>query len=79
MGEFKTNCLLYADDYRLSCFLNQKMVCRCLDRLNRYVKKWQMKININKTKAVIFNISGKIFRSEFKLGNQPIHITESYI
>ena len=38
-----------------------------------------MAININKTKAVIFNISGKIFRNEFKLGNQLIHITESYI
>ena len=38
-----------------------------------------MAININKTKAVIFNISGKIFTSEFKLGNQPIHVTESYI
>ena len=41
-----------------------------------------MRINIKKTKArendhslltktVIFNKSGKIFRSEFKLGNQP--------
>ena len=38
-----------------------------------------MAININKTKAVIFNISGKIFRSEFKLGNQLIHVTESDI
>ena len=32
-----------------------------------------------KKKAVIFNITGKIFRSEFKLGNQTIHVTESYV
>ena len=38
-----------------------------------------MRINANKTKAVIFNISGKIFRSEFKLGDKPIHVTESYV
>ena len=31
-----------------------------------------MRINIKKAKAIIFNKSGKILRSEFKLGNQPI-------
>ena len=38
-----------------------------------------MRINIKKTKAVIFNKSGKIFRSEFKLGNQPIQVTDSCV
>ena len=43
MGECKINCLLSADDYSLSCFPNQKMVCRdAYDRLNCYVKKWQL-------------------------------------
>ena len=38
MGECKINCLLSA--YSLSCFPNQKMVCRdAYDRLNCYVKK----------------------------------------
>ena len=44
-----------------------------------YAKKWQMRINIKKTKAIIFNKSGKIFRSEFKLGNQPIQVTDSCV
>ena len=52
---------------------------RCLDKLSWYAKKWQMRINIKKTKAIIFNKSGKIFRSEFKLGNQPIQVTDSYV
>ena len=30
-------------------------------------------------KSIIFNKSGKIFRSEFKLGNQPIQVTDSYV
>ena len=34
---------------------------------------------IKKTKSIIFNKSGKIFRSEFKLGNQPIPVTDSYV
>ena len=35
-----------------------------------------MRINIKKTKAVIFNKSGKIFRNEFKRGNL---ITDNYV
>ena len=64
----------------LSCFPNQNMVLqRYLDKLSCYAKKWQMRINIKKTKAIIFNKSGKIFSlSEFKLGNQPIQVTDSY-
>ena len=38
-----------------------------------------MRINVKKTKAIIFNKSGKIFRSGFKLGNQPIQVTDSYV
>ena len=63
----------------LSCCPNQNMVLqRYLDKLSCYAKKWQMRINIKKTKAIIFNKSGKIFRSEFKLGNQLIKVTDSY-
>ena len=32
-----------------------------------------------KEKSYYFNKSGKIFRSEFKLGNQPIQVTDSYV
>ena len=38
-----------------------------------------MRINKKKTKAIIFSKSGKIFRSEFKLGNQPIQVTDIYV
>ena len=38
-----------------------------------------MRINVKKKKAIIFNKSGKIFRSEFKLGNQPMQVTDSYV
>ena len=76
MGECKINCLLYADDLILLSE-SEHGLQRCLDKLSWYAKKWQMRINIKKTKAIIFNKSGKIFRSEFKLGNQPIQVTDS--
>ena len=78
MGEWKINCLLYEDDLILLSE-SEHGLQRCLDKLNVYAKKWQMRINIKKTKAIIFNKSGKIFRSEFKLGNQPIQVTDSYV
>ena len=78
MGECKINCLLYADDLILLSE-SEHGLQRCLNKLSCYAKKWQMRINIKKTKAIIFNKSGKIFRSEFKLGNQPIQVTDSYV
>ena len=78
MGEWKTNCLLCADDLILLS-QSEHGLQRCLDKLSCYAKKWQMRINIKKTKAIIFNKSGKIFRSEFKLGNQPIQVTDSCV
>ena len=76
--ECKINCLLYADDLILLSELEHGLP-RCLDKLSCYAKKWQMRINVKKTKAIIFNKSGKIFRSEFKLGNQPIQVIDSYV
>ena len=78
MGECKISCLQYADDLILLSE-SEHGLQRCLDKLSCYAKKWQMRINIKKTKAIIFNKSGKIFRSEFKLGNQPIQVTDSYV
>ena len=78
MGEYKISYLLYADGLILLSE-SEHGLKRCLDKLNCYAKKWQMRINIKKTKAIIFNKSGKIFRTEFKLGNQPIQVTDSYV
>ena len=39
-----------------------------------------MKINIKKTKIIVFNKSGKILKGqEFKIGKQPIQITDSSV
>ena len=48
MGEYKINCLLYADDLTLLSE-SEHSLKRCLDRLSCYAKKWQMRIDMKKT------------------------------
>ena len=79
MTECEISCLLYADDLILLS-QSENGLQKCLDRLNCYLKKWKMKINIKKTKIIVFNKSGKIFKGQkFKIGKQSIQITDSYV
>ena len=83
--DFITFCLNQGTDFSNFCpkqgifswTINSLRVCST--NLSCYAKKWQMRVNIKKTKALIFNKSGKISRSEFKLGNQPIQETDSFV
>ena len=62
MGEYKINCLLYADDLILLSE-SEHSLQRCFDRLSCYAKKWQMRIDMKKTnQAIIFNKSGNTFK-----------------
>ena len=79
MTDCEISCLLYADDLILLS-QSENGLQKCLDRLNCYLKKWKMKINIKKTKIIVFNRSGNIFKGQkFKIGKQPIEITDSYV
>ena len=64
------SCLLSADDLILLSE-SETGLQTCLHTLHCYLKKWQMKgeINIKKTKIIVFNESGKGIRSELRLGN----------
>ena len=65
----KIPCLLYADDLVL---MADSKRCDCLqnklDILQEYCKTWCLDININKTKVVVFNNSGKLLNEEFLIG-----------
>lgn len=77
MKDCDINCLLYADDLVLLSE-SESGLQTCLNRISDYTK-WKMKINIKKTKIMIFNKSGKLFRCEFKLGNQQLLSVRSYV
>ena len=49
-----------------------------LNNHSLYARKNGMKINVDKTKRMIFNKSGKFFRRSFKFDNENIFTTNSY-
>ena len=57
-GTLKMNCLMFADDLVLFSE-SAPGLQNCLNKLNTYTKKWNLKVNINKTKVVVFNKGGK--------------------
>ena len=50
----RLNCLLYADDLILLSE-SEKGLQSCLDSLNSYCNRWKLKINITKTKVMVFS------------------------
>ena len=51
----------------------------CTDNLEEYCKKWHLTINTVKSKIIIFNESGKIFRDyNFVHKNRKMEIVQSF-
>ena len=75
---FKIFCLLYADD-TLILAENATQLQKALDGLHSYCNKWSLKVNLDKTKVVIFS-RGKIrkFKS-FKFGNNVVDVIDDYV
>jgi hypothetical protein len=73
----KISCLLYADDLILISDSEQGLQDR-LNILHKYCKDWCMKININKTKVIIFNKSGRMITRNFNINNQSIECVKTY-
>jgi hypothetical protein len=72
------NSLLYADDLVILS-RSQSGLQNCLNELHKWCEKWLMKINIKKTKVVIFQKrNSKIPNLKFHTGNQEIDITKEY-
>ena len=55
------SCLLYADDIVLLSESAQGLQ-NLLNKLKIFCYKWNLQININKSKVMIFNKSGKILK-----------------
>jgi hypothetical protein len=71
------NHLLYADDLvlisRSRAGLQQQ-----LDSLNSFSEKWQLQINYDKTKVLVFNKSGKRCTDHFHIGNTSVNCCTQY-
>ena len=66
----KINCLIYADDLLLLSE-SENGLQSCLDSLVVYYECWKLKINVNKTKVMIFS-KGKIKKENvsFSINNE---------
>ena len=70
LQDIDINCLLYADDLVLIS-QSQDSLQNALDHLDGYCRKWKLTINTTKTKPIIFNKSGKIFKKTAKRHLSP--------
>ena len=72
------SCLLYADDIILLSE-SAKGLQKSLDILKTYCDKWNLKINIGKTKVIVFNKSVRILKGfSFLYDDEPISLTNEY-
>ena len=70
-------CIAWADDILLLSESNEGLQ-NMLSKLNEYSSKNHMEINCKKTEGMIFNKTGKFFRTVYKLEDKLIHTTNSY-
>ena len=67
-----TICRWYYPAFRIRTWFSEKPSIK----LSCYAKKWQMRIKIKKTKAIIFNKSGKILWNQVR---KPANPSNSYV
>ena len=77
MYKEKFSCLLYADDLVLISENENGLQC-CLNKLTEYCKNWNLSINEEKSKVIIFNKSGRKINRKFNIGNQTLETVNKY-
>lgn len=68
--------LLYADDTVIVADSPEDLQTS-LNIFHTYCSNWHLNVNVNKTKIIIFG-ARQLSRFNFKLGDQPIEITDKY-
>ena len=72
------SCLLYADDI-VPMSQSANGLQTILDNLKLFCDKWNLKVNIQKTKVMIFNKSGKVLKGyTFSFEEQSLELVSEY-
>ena len=69
--------LLYADDLVLFS-RSEKGLQNSLNKLTEYCKVWNLTINLDKTKVLIFNKTGKLIKNNLHINGKKIESTKTY-
>ncbi len=75
----KLSILMFADDIVLMS-TEPEGLQTCIDKLHSYCSKWKLQININKSKVIVFNKSGRSYSSKYKfsIGTAVLDIVSEY-
>jgi hypothetical protein len=68
---------MYADDLILLSETHRGLQY-CLDKLHSYCSTWGLDVNLNKTKTLIFNNTGRLISTPFYFKNSPISNARNY-
>jgi uncharacterized protein YpiB (UPF0302 family) len=72
------SCLMFEDDLVIMS-QSANGLQSALDKLGAYCSKWGLEVNIDKTKILIFNKSGRLLNKyNFFIDNKPVTKTTSY-
>ena len=77
LSSTKLNCLMYADDLVLLS-TSETGLQECLCRLESYMNKCHLNLNLKKTKIICFQRNGHIPKRIFLFGRQIVEKTSSY-
>lgn len=77
LGSRPLQCMMYADDIILLSTTKGGLQC-CLNNLYDYCARWKLEVNLMKTKIIIFNKNGRLFRDKFLYGNRIIECVKTY-
>jgi hypothetical protein len=73
----KISCLFFADDLILLS-KSPEGLQKLLTKLDNYCKKWNLTVNVNKTKILIFNVTGKLLKMPFTLSGKSLECVQNY-
>lgn len=73
----KVPCLMYADDIILFSETKEGLQ-NAINIVTKFCDEWELSMNINKTKVMIFNKAGKLLKHEFKTGTTILECVKNY-
>ena len=76
-GEHKLNCLMYADDLIILSESAQGLQ-KSLDKLKTYTNNWDLKLNLKKTRIMIFRRGGPKCNTQFFFGTDTVEHATHY-
>lgn len=77
MADINVSCLLYADDLLLLSN-SEKGLQNSLDKLSSYCDKWNLEVNIKKTKSLTFSVLGHVKNTKLYYKGSTLENTKFY-